>query len=49
VLRGKYTLARPCIFVTRGEPSADAQAFIDYALSDEGQKVLEAEGLVRAK
>lgn len=49
VLRGKYTLARPFLFVTRGEPSADARAFIDYALSDEGQKVLEAEGLVRAK
>jgi phosphate transport system substrate-binding protein len=49
VLAGKYKLARPFLFVTKGPPKADAQAFIDFVLSAEGQKVLEGEGLIRAK
>jgi phosphate transport system substrate-binding protein len=49
VLAGKYTLARPFLFVTRGAPSPEAQGFIDFVLSPEGQKTLEAEGLIRPK
>lgn len=46
---GKYTLARPFLFVTKGTPSPEAQQFIDFVLSAEGQKLLESEGLVRAR
>jgi phosphate transport system substrate-binding protein len=49
VLSGKYRLARPFLFVTQGKPSPEAQKFVDYVLSPEGQKALEAEGLVRAR
>jgi phosphate transport system substrate-binding protein len=46
VLAGRYPLVRPFLFVTRGEPTPAAKAFIDYVLSPEGQKKLEANGLV---
>ena len=49
VLNGTYGLARPFLFVHRGELSARARGFIDFALSDEGQHLLEMEGLVRAR
>ena len=48
VLAGRYQLARPFLFVVRGGITPAAQAFIDYVLSAEGQKILESEGLVRA-
>jgi len=48
-LSGKYPLVRPFLFVTRGEPSERAKAFIDYVLSPPAQQLLEREGLVRAK
>lgn len=47
VLAGTYKLARPFLFVTQGEISPEARRFFDYVLSPEGQKALEAEGLVR--
>lgn len=49
VLEGKYKLVRPFLFVVKGQPKPEAQAFIDYVLSPEGQKILESEGLYRAK
>lgn len=49
VVAGSYHLARPLLFVTRGDPSPQAQQFIDYVLSPQGQKTLESEGLVRAQ
>jgi phosphate transport system substrate-binding protein len=49
VLAGRYKLARPFLFVTKGAPKPDAQAFIDFVLSVDGQKTLEGEGLIRAK
>jgi phosphate transport system substrate-binding protein len=49
VLAGKYKLARPFLFVTKGPAGPDAQAFIDYVLSPEGQQALEAEGFIRVK
>jgi phosphate transport system substrate-binding protein len=48
VLAGRYLLVRPLLFVTHGTPSAAARAFVAYVLSDPGQRLLEAEGLVRA-
>jgi phosphate transport system substrate-binding protein len=49
VLAGRYALVRPFLYVVRGQVSQDAQAFIDFTLSPEGQKILTTEGLVSAK
>lgn len=49
VLAGKYRLARPFLFVTKGKPTPEAQAFIDYVLSSEGQQLMQHEGLIPAK
>jgi len=49
VLAGNYRLARPFLFVVKGTIRPEAQRFLDYVLSDEGQKALETEGLVRAR
>jgi phosphate transport system substrate-binding protein len=47
---GQYPLSRPFLFVVRrARTSAAAKAFIDYALSEEAQNLLESEGLVKAK
>jgi len=48
---GRYQLSRPFLFVlkTDTEPRPEARKFIDYVLSDQGQKILESEGLVRVK
>jgi phosphate transport system substrate-binding protein len=49
VLAGKYTLVRPFLFVTIGTPTPEAQGYIAFVLSPEGQSLLEHEGLVRAQ
>jgi len=46
VLHNTYTLYRPFLFVTNGEPTGPAKHFIDYTLSAEGQQVLMHEGLI---
>lgn len=40
VLNGSYTLQRPYIYVISGEPGAEVQDFLEYALSSEGQQVI---------
>lgn len=49
VLAGRYKLARPFLFVTKGPPTPEARRFIEFVLSPEGQKLLEDEGLIRAR
>jgi phosphate transport system substrate-binding protein len=49
VLAGRYTLVRPLLFVTKGAASPAAQSFVDFVLSPAGQRLLEKEGLVRAR
>ena len=48
---GSYKLQRPFLMVTKegAELSPAAQAFLDYALSEEGQQICEQVGLVRIK
>ncbi len=51
VVAGEYKLARPFLFVTITKDTLrpEAQRFVDYVLSPEGQALLESEGLVAAK
>lgn len=49
ISQGKYPISRPFIYVTASEPQGLAKAFIDFVLSEEGQRILENEGLVKAK
>ena len=49
VRNGHYPFCRPFLFVVKGTPKPDAQKFIDFVLSREGQDTLEREGLARIK
>lgn len=44
-----YPLFRSMFFVVNGEPTADVKKFIDFTLSDSGQKVLAATGMLRVR
>lgn len=46
VENGSYKLSRPFLFVALSEPTGLTKEFIDYVLSDEGQKLLMNEGLI---
>ena len=43
---GTYKIARPFNIATKGEVSEDAQDFINYIMSDDGQKVIEDNGYI---
>jgi phosphate transport system substrate-binding protein len=42
----KYPYARPTFYYTNGEPAAEAAKFVEFTLSDEGQKIAEKVGFV---
>lgn len=44
---GKYKISRKLYAVTKGEATGKTKDFIDYLLSEEGQKIVEEEGFVR--
>jgi phosphate transport system substrate-binding protein len=46
VLSKKYPYARPTFYYTNGEPTGEAAKFIDFSLSDEGQKIVEKVGFI---
>ena len=46
VLAKKYPYARPTFFYTNGEPTGEAAKFVEFTLSDEGQKVVRKVGFV---
>ena len=46
---GRYPVVRQFLFLTNGEATGTTKAFIEYALSDSGQRVLVEEGLTRIK
>ena len=45
----KYKVVRPFLFLVNGAPSSAAKIFIDFVLSDDGQKILKKEGLIGAQ
>jgi len=49
VKSGHYAIARPLRFYTDGDPSGVAKDFIDFCLSDEGQKIVLETGYVPVK
>ena len=46
VKSGDYKVSRPFNIVTKGDVSAEAQDFINYIMSEEGQAVAEKEGYI---
>ena len=46
IMNGSYTLSRPFLFVTLGQPTGEAKRFIDFTLSAAGQQLLIDEGLI---
>ena len=40
VTSGQYPISRSLLFYTNGEPSGEVKSFVDYVLSDEGQKIV---------
>jgi phosphate transport system substrate-binding protein len=48
-LNGSYPISRYLNFVTKGEPRGLAKEFIDFCLSEAGQKVVEEEHYIRIK
>lgn len=46
---GKYPLSRELYFYLRNKPSGDAKAFIDFALSPEGQQIVTKTGYFPVK
>lgn len=45
----KYPYARPTFFYTNGEPHGEAKKFIEFALSEAGQKIAQEIGFVPVK
>lgn len=46
ILDKSYPVARPMFFYTPGEPKAHVQKYLDWVLSDAGQKIVERTGYV---
>jgi phosphate transport system substrate-binding protein len=46
VLSKKYPYARPTFYYTNGEPTGEAAKFVEFTLSDEGQKIASKVGFV---
>ena len=44
VVSGTYPISRKLFFYTAGEPAGEVKAFVDWTLSDEGQKVCDQVG-----
>jgi len=46
VLSGEYKISRPFLYVVGGELTEAAQRFIDFILSEEGQRIVEESGFI---
>jgi phosphate transport system substrate-binding protein len=45
---GTYELQRPFLFLTKGTPTGDVKAFIDWVMGSEGSKILTEEKIVKS-
>jgi len=46
VVNGTYSISRPLLLYTNGEPTGDVKAYIDFILSPEGQRIVEEQDFV---
>jgi len=46
VIARQYPFARPTFYYTNGDPTGEAAKFVEFTLSDEGQKIVEKVGFV---
>jgi phosphate transport system substrate-binding protein len=46
VKSGRYVLTRDFLFVMKGEPTGSVKRFLDFVLSPEGDRVIQANGAV---
>lgn len=44
-----YTIKRPFLLVTKGDAKENVQAFIDYILSEDGQKIVSEKGFMKVQ
>ncbi len=49
IKNGKYPISRDLKLITSGEPTGEVKAFIDFILSEKGQKIVEDSGYVAVK
>lgn len=49
IANGRYPLFRPLYLITKGEPKGESKMFMDWILSDEGQKVISEQGTTNLK
>jgi phosphate transport system substrate-binding protein len=49
LITGRYRFTRPFLLLYRDEPQGEVKKFTDYVLSKEGQRILEANGLIPAR
>ena len=49
VLKGTYPISRPLFMYTNGKPKGLAKDFIDFILSEEGQRIVKEQGFVPLK
>ncbi len=46
IVKGRYRLVRPFLFLFKGSPEGEANSFLEFVLSPEAQELLQKEGLV---
>ena len=49
VVAGKYPVVRPLNLLTKGKPTGVVKAWLDFILSEEGQKIVVEEGYIAAR
>ncbi len=49
VKNGSYKISRPFLYITKTNPEGLSKAFIEFALSDEGQAIVVEEGAISSK
>lgn len=49
VMTKTYKISRPFLFLTKGEIEEKTRAYLEFAMSDEGQAIIKAEGAVPIK